>query len=74
VMRSDKACRPVVSYGKHVGTEWVTRSDKAHRPLTYWSCTFMNTRRSLLVTESKIVTPFSNNCYIKAHDAHNSHK
>jgi hypothetical protein len=46
----------------------------ARHPLTYCSCAFMNMRRPLLVTESKIVTPFSKNCYIKAQDAHNSHK
>jgi hypothetical protein len=47
-----------------MGNTWVpngaTRSDKVCHPL--------------LVTESKIVTPFSKNCYIKAQDAQNSHK
>jgi hypothetical protein len=71
---SDKAHRPFVSYGKYVGTSWATRSDKARHPLTYWSRAFMNARRPLLVTESKIVTPFSKNYYIEAQCAHNSHK
>jgi hypothetical protein len=49
-LASDKARHPF-PYGKHMGTERATRSDKLCRPL--------------LVTESKIVTPFSKNCYIK---------
>jgi hypothetical protein len=32
---------------------------EARRPLTYWSHTFMNARRPLLVTKSKIVIPLA---------------
>jgi hypothetical protein len=55
-----EVCHPFISDGKHVGTSWATHSDKACRPL--------------LATESKIVTAFSKNCYVKAQDAQNSHK